>query len=96
MAQIDINSTYKNYLINQVKAGVFSSITEAAEYAIHEQMIEYQKSNINSIKEIIAKGEADIKKGNVIKYTPNLMEDISNKGKQDSQSGKPVKDVVKP
>ncbi len=96
MARIDINEPYEDYLKKQVDAGLFRSITAAAEHAIYQQMIEHEKLKILSIQNLLEKGEAEIKNGKTIKYTSSLISEISMKGKAASLSNLPVKDVVKP
>lgn len=96
MARIDINDPYENYLKSLVDAGLFRSVTAAAENAIHKRMIEDKKLRFASISAAIAKGEADIQAGQTVCYTPNLMTEISEKGKQATLAGKPVKSAVKP
>lgn len=96
MVRIDINQPYEEFLKSQVEAGLFRSITAAAEDAIRKQMIEHENRRISSIHAAIAKGEADIQAGRTINYTPGLMSDISEKGKKAALERKPVKHEVKP
>ena len=96
MARIDINDPYENYLKSLVNAGLFRSVTAAAENAIHKQMIEDEKLRFASISAAIAKGETDIQAGRTVRYTPNLMNEISEKGKQAALAGRPVKIEAKP
>jgi len=96
MARIDINDPYEDYLKSLVDAGLFRSVTAAAENAIYKQMVEDEKLRLSSISAVIAKGEADIQAGRTVRYTPNLMTEISEKGKQAALAGKPVKTELKP
>ncbi len=95
MARIDINGSYEHYLKSLVDAGLFSSVTAAAENAIYRQMVEDEKLRLSSISAVIAKGEANIQAGRSVRYTPNLMTEISEKGKQAALAGEPVKSEVK-
>ena len=95
MARIDISGPYQEYLESLVNAGLFRSITAAAEATIHKQMIEDEKMRLSSIGAALAKGEADIQAGRTISYTPQLMKEISKKGKKAAKDGKPVKRDVK-
>jgi len=95
MSRIDLNDPYTDYLQGQVEAGLFRSVTAAAEAAIHRQMIEDEKLRLSSIGSAIAKGEADIQAGRTIPYTPNLMAEISKKGKQAAIDGKTIKPDVR-
>ena len=96
MARIDLNTIYQAFLKSQVDAGLFRSITAAAEHAIHEQMVTQEKLRVSSVRAAIAKGEADIEARRTIPYSSNLMADISQKGKQAALSGSPIKNEVKP
>jgi hypothetical protein len=48
-----------------------------------------------SVYAAIAKGEASIKRGNVIEFSENFMKEISEKARQNSLSGKKVKEDVR-
>lgn len=95
MSRIDLNDPYTDYLQSQVEAGLFRSVTAAAEAAIYRQMIEDEKLRLSSIGSAIAKGEADIQAGRTISYTPSLMAEISEKGKKAAIEGKPIKPDVR-
>ena len=95
MSRIDLNTPYKDYLQGLVESGLYRSITAAAEAAIHKQMIEDEKLRLSSIGVALAKGEADIKAGRIIHYTPSIMAEISAKGKMDAIDKKPVKPDVR-
>ena len=96
MARIDINDPYEDYLKSLVDAGLFRSVTAAAENAIYKQMMEDEKLRLSSISAAIAQGETDIQTGRTVHYTSNLMAEISEKGKQAALSKKSVKSDIKP
>lgn len=96
MARIDIGIPYKNYLESLVEAGSFRSITAAAEASILKQMQEDERIRIASIEYVLAKGEADINANKMRIYTPNLMKEISQKGKEAALEGKKPKSDVTP
>ncbi len=96
MARIDINEPYENFLKSQVEAGLFRSITAAAEDAIRKQMIEQEKLRVGSVHAALTKGEADIQEGRTVRYTPGLLAEISEQGKKAALDGKPVKHEVRP
>ena len=96
MARIDINDPYEDYLKSLVDAGLFRSVTAAAENAIYKQMMEDEKLHLSSISTAIAQGEADIQANRTVRYTPNLIAEISEKGKQAALSKKSVKSDIKP
>ncbi|MDR4504551.1 MAG: type II toxin-antitoxin system ParD family antitoxin [Candidatus Scalindua sp.] len=96
MARIDIDDPYTAFLESQVKAGLFSSISEAARDAIRKQMEEHEKRRVTSIYAAIAKGEDSIQAGRTLPYSQNLMAEISKKGKQAALAEKSVKHEIRP
>jgi len=96
MSRIDLNEPYTSYLQSLVNAGIYRSITAAAEAAIHKQMIEDEKLRLSSIGNAIAKGEADIQAGRTIKYTHDMMNGISEKGKAAALKKQIIKPDVQP
>lgn len=96
MARIDIDDPYKSFLENQVKAGLYNTISEAARDAIRRQMEVHEERRVASIHREIAKGEASIREGDTVPFTPDLMAEISRKGKRSAIEGKPVRDEIKP
>mgnify|MGYP000477226105 CR=1 FL=1 len=95
MARIDLNTPYEQFLRAQVEAGLFSSITAAAENAIARQMEAAEEKRIQTIHSLLAKGEADITQGNMVAYHTDLMHEISQKGKEAAKKNQPVKYEVR-
>jgi len=95
MARIDISEPYEKYLTRLVESGLFRSITAAAEAAIRKQMEEDENMRTSSIAIALAKGEADIRAGRTISYSPALMGEITQKGKQAAIDKKSVKPDVR-
>ncbi|SOE22998.1 hypothetical protein SAMN06298216_3393 [Spirosomataceae bacterium TFI 002] len=83
MARIDINKPYEEFLKSQVEAGLFRSITAAAEDAIRRQMEDYENRRINSVLAEIAKGEADVLDGKTQVYSAELMSDIVKSSREE-------------
>ena len=96
MARIDLSTFYQEYLQTLVKSGRYRSITAAAEAAIHQQMLEDEKRRVASIALEVAKGEKDIKEGNIVEYHPGLINDISTASREENKSVKSLKSVVRP
>ncbi len=98
MAQITISNAHEDFLRQQVEAGIFSSIADAAENAIQKQMelAAQEQARIQSVHDAIAVGEADIAAGHTITYTPGLMAEIAQKGKATALAGRqPMSSVQK-
>ena len=86
MVQINLDSRYEQYLKEQVEAGLFSSVSAAAEHAIDAQMAAQERASY--IKKALAKGEQDIAEGKTVPFTADI---ISEKGKKQALAGKFVK-----
>ncbi len=95
MARIDLSTPYERFLKTQVDQGLFSSITAAAENAIARQMEASEEIRIRGIHALINIGEDDIRAGRTVRYTPSMMTEISQKGKDAAIEGKRVKYEVR-
>lgn len=82
MSRIDLNKPYVDFLQSQVKAGLFRSITSAAEDAIRKQMLEYEKLRIQSVLAEIKIGEEDIISGNIENYDKAFLSNVIRESKQ--------------
>lgn len=82
MARIDIAKPYEVFLKAQVAAGMFRSITSAAEDAIRKQMVESEKLRIQSARYEVSLGEQDIKDGTIIDYNSSLISDLAKAAKE--------------
>lgn len=82
MARLDINKPYQDFLQSQVNAGLFRSITAAAEDAIRKEMEAFEKRRIQSVLFEVAKGEADVLAGKTYEYTSELLDKIAENGKK--------------
>lgn len=79
MRRIDLNKPYVDFLQSQVNAGLFRSITSAAEDAIRQQMLLNEKRRIESVLLEIKIGENDVKAGNMenfdLEFISNLLKE---------------------
>lgn len=86
MARIDINKPYQEFLQSQVNAGLFRSITAAAEDAIRNEMIRHEERRVKSVMREINKGELDVLEGKTQVYNLELLESIAERGKANASS----------
>jgi len=93
MSRIDLNEPYVAFLKEQVEAGLFRSITAAAEDAIRRQMED--QAHARWLREALAKSEEDIRAGRGIRYEPGLIRKLSEEGRKAALEGKPVRDEIK-
>lgn len=81
MSRIDLNKPYVDFLKSQVKAGLFRSITSAAEDAIRKQMLEQEKLRTESVLAEIKLGEDDISIEKVETYNADSLNNILKESK---------------
>ncbi len=87
MARLDINKPYQEFLQSQVNAGLFRSITAAAEDAIRNEMIRHEERRIHSVLREINKGELDVLAGKTQVYNQELLDNIAERGKAEAILG---------
>lgn len=88
MARLDINKPYQEFLQSQVNAGLFRSITAAAEDAIRNEMIRHEERRVQSVMREINKGELDVSEGKTHVYNLEFLETIAERGKANASSVK--------
>jgi hypothetical protein len=81
MARIDIAKPYETYLQNQVKNGLYRSITAAAEAAIKKEMDDYEERRIASVMAEVQKGVEDVRAGRTHKVTKELFDEMMENAK---------------
>lgn len=81
MARLDINKPYQDFLQTQVNAGLFRSITAAAEDAIRNEMLRHENRRIASVMAEVQKGELDVVAGRTQVFNSELLESIALRGK---------------
>jgi Arc/MetJ-type ribon-helix-helix transcriptional regulator len=81
MSRIDLNKPYVDFLQSQVKAGLFRSITSAAEDAIRKQMLEQEKLRIESVLAEIKFGEEEVSAGKIENYDTDFLNNILKESK---------------
>ena len=81
MSRIDLNKPYVDFLQRQVKAGLFRSITSAAEDAIRKQMIEQEKLRIKSVMAEIKLGEDEVASGETETFNSDFLSNLLKESK---------------
>lgn len=81
MSRIDLNKHYVDFLQSQVKAGLFRSITSAAEDAIRKQMIKQEKLRIKSVMAEIKLGEDEVTAGETETFNSDFLSNLLNESK---------------
>lgn len=80
MPRLDLGHTYDHYIQGLINAGLYSTYTEVVKDALRQHMDALTESKrIAAIHAVIAQGEDDIKAGRFKRYTPALVDAITQK-----------------
>ena len=93
---LKLGEPYDNYIEGEIQAGFFSNATEVVRDALRRRMESKEKQRIEKIHALIAIGEDQIKNGDTVPFSPDFMDNAMKRAKENSKSGKPVSDELKP
>ena len=81
-------------LQEQVDAGLYSDTDEALEAAV--RLLDERDRRLQWLRAELAIAEEQIELGELIDYTPELLEQITRESEESARLGKPIRDAVKP
>ena len=91
---INLSPEMESYIKGKVGSGFYGNATEVIRDAIRRMQSEEER--ISAFREAVAKGEAQLDRGEGIAYTPKLMASMTKKAIKDMHSGKPTDPDVLP
>lgn len=86
--QINLGELYEKFIDDEVKTGLYNNADEVVREALKRLKEEKKKRRVEHIHELIAVGEKQIKKGKTVRYSPDLMDRITEEALNESKSGK--------
>ena len=81
-------------LQEKVDAGLYSDTDEALEAAV--RLLDERDRRRQWLRAELAIAEEQIERGELIDYTPELLEQITRESEDSARRGKPIRDAVKP
>ena len=93
---LNLGEPYEKFIQSVIESGLYSNATEVIRDALRHQMDDHESRRIAHIHALLAVGEEQIARGEVVRYTPDLLEQIKAEAIEDAKKGKPIKDEVKP
>jgi antitoxin ParD1/3/4 len=91
---INLSPEMESYIKTKVSGGFYGNATEVIRDAIRRMQAEEER--IVAFRAAVAKGEAQLERGEGVEYTPEVMEKITQAALQNMHSGKPTDPDVLP
>ena len=91
---VNLSTEMENYIKGKVGGGFYGNATEVIRDAIRRMQAEEER--IAAFRAAVAKGDAELDRGEGVAYTPELMESITQTALKDMHSDKPVDPDVLP
>ncbi len=78
----------------KVEKGLYASTDEALETAV--KLLDERDQQLQKLRSEVAVGLAQLEKGEMISYTPDMLDRLIREASERTHLGLPVRDVVKP
>ena len=91
---VNLSSEMESYIKNKVASGFYGNATEVIRDAIRRMQAE--ESHVTAWRAAIAKGDAQLNRGEGASYTPELMESITQSAIVALHNGPPIDPDVLP
>ena len=91
---VNFSTEMESYIKSKVGGGFYNNATEVIRDAIRRMQAEEERMAV--FRAAVAKGDAQLDRGEGVAYTPELMESMTQTALQDMHTGKPVDADVLP
>ena len=91
---VNLSTEMESYIKGKVGSGFYGNATEVIRDAIRRMQAEEER--IAAFRAAVAKGDAELDRGEGIAYSPELMEKITQTALEDMRSEKPIDPDVLP
>ena len=91
---VNLSTEMENYIKGKVGSGFYGNATEVIRDAIRRMQAEEER--ISAFRAAVAKGDAELDRGEGIAYSPELMESITQTALKDMRGDKPIDPDVLP
>lgn len=91
---VNLSPEMEGYIKSKVSGGFYGNATEVIRDAIRRMQSEDER--VTAWREAIAKGEAQLDRGEGVTYTPELIADITRSALNAMNSNQPIKTDVLP
>jgi len=91
---VNLSTEMENYIKSKVGSGFYGNATEVIRDAIRRMQAEEER--IAAFRAAVAKGDAELDRGEGIAYSSELMESLTQTALKDMRSDKPIDSDVLP
>ena len=91
---VDLDPKTRALIQERVATGRFSDESEVVREAI--RLLDQRERRLAELRAELAIGMAQIERGDLIDFTPDLMDELCRESEENARRGKPIKDAVKP
>ena len=91
---INLSPEMESYIKAKVSSGFYGNATEVIRDAIRRMQADEQRVDV--FRRAVAKGEASLDRGQSKEYTPELLDEITERARRNMHSGKPIDPDVLP
>jgi antitoxin ParD1/3/4 len=91
---INLSEEMESFIKAQVSSGFYGNATEVIRDAIRRMKAETER--VNAFRRAVAAGDAELERGEFSEYTPELMEGIAQKARNNLHSNEPLDPDVLP
>ena len=91
---VQVRSQTEAEIARLVASGEYADAAEVIDKAV--QLLVERDRQLRWLREELAIGEEQARRGEVVELTPERLEEIKRRGFEAARNGKPIKDAVKP
>lgn len=91
---VNLSTEMESYIKGKVSSGFYGNATEVIRDAIRRMQAEEER--ISAFRAAVAKGDAELDRGEGVAYTPELMQSITQTALKDIHSDKSIDPDVLP
>ncbi|MGH2530690.1 MAG: type II toxin-antitoxin system ParD family antitoxin [Thermomicrobiales bacterium] len=92
--QVELDPQVAGLIRQQIESGQYHDASEVVREAMR-LMVERDR-RLQQLRAEVAIGLEQIERGELIDFTPELLDELSREAEENARNGKPVKDAVKP
>lgn len=92
--QVDLDPHVEALIRDKVASGRYHDSSEVVRDAV--LLMEARDQRLQRLRAEVAIGVGQIERGELIDFTPDLLDELDREAEENARTGKPIKDAVKP
>ena len=91
---VDLDPQTRAMIQERVATGRFSDENDVVREAV--RLLDQRERRLAELRAELAIGKEQIERGELIDFTPDLLDELCRESEENARIGKPIKDAVKP